>query len=151
MYLYDGTLNQRIGEILRELPKSNKWESNSDAQEVETKASAIEDAGISRSQAYDLQKLAANPEVVQAVLDKAEAEGRIPRSLCKVHTKVQVFLVRSLTEPTFFPLFQIITCKYFSVVTPVPQWTRGHPRQGGIRWWLMRCDRGPIRFHRYTP
>lgn len=63
---------------MRELPKSNKWESNSDTQEVETKASAIEDAGISRSQAYDLQKLAANPDVVQAVLDKAEAEGRIP-------------------------------------------------------------------------
>lgn len=28
--------------------------------------------------AYDLQAMAANPDVVQAVLDKAEAEGRIP-------------------------------------------------------------------------
>lgn len=70
--------DQRIGEILRELPKSNKWASSSDTQEVETKAEAIQGAGISRSQAYDLQAMAANPDVVQAVLDKAEADGRIP-------------------------------------------------------------------------
>lgn len=68
----------RIGELLRELPKSNKWASNSDSREVETKASALKDANISRSQAYDLQALAANPDVVQAVLDKAEADGTIP-------------------------------------------------------------------------
>ena len=50
---------------------------NSDASE-KTKADAIAEAGIPKSQAYDLQKLAANPDVVQAVLDRAEAEGRIP-------------------------------------------------------------------------
>ena len=33
---------------------------------------------MSSRQAYDLQAMAANPEVVQAVLNKAEAEGRIP-------------------------------------------------------------------------
>lgn len=47
-------------------------------QDEVTKADAIQDAGISRSQAYDLQAMAANPEVVQAVLDKAEADGTIP-------------------------------------------------------------------------
>lgn len=68
--------DQRIGEILRELPTGhgNRY---SDTSET-LKADAIAEAGIPKSQAYDLQKLAANPEVVQAVLDKAEAEGRIP-------------------------------------------------------------------------
>lgn len=73
--------DQRIGEILRELPtRAGKRTdiTSSGVQEEVTKASAIQDAGISRSQAYDLQAMAANPEVVQAVLDKAEAEGRIP-------------------------------------------------------------------------
>lgn len=68
--------DQRIGEILRELPTGhgNRF---SDTQET-LKADALKDAGIPKSQAYDLQKLAANPDVVQAVLDKAEADGRIP-------------------------------------------------------------------------
>lgn len=70
--------DQRIGEILRELPKSNKWASNSDTQEVETKADAIKESGISKSQAYDLQAMAANPEVVEAVIAKATEEGRVP-------------------------------------------------------------------------
>lgn len=74
--------DQRIGEILRELPKDRSFhgnqhqEANSTAREV-TKATAIEDAGISKSQAYDLQAMAANPDIVQAVLDKAEADGKI--------------------------------------------------------------------------
>ncbi len=72
--------DQRIGEILRELPKgkAGRKPNDSDASEELTKASAIAEAGIPKSQAYDLQKLAANPDVVQAVLDRAEAEGRIP-------------------------------------------------------------------------
>lgn len=67
--------DQRIGEILRELPTGhgNRF---SDTSET-LKADAIKDVGIPKSQAYDLQAMAANPEVVQAVLDKAEAEGRI--------------------------------------------------------------------------
>jgi len=69
--------DQRIGEILRELPKSNKWASNSDTQEVETKADALKESGISKSQAYDLQAMAANPEVVEAVIAKATEEGRV--------------------------------------------------------------------------
>ena len=65
--------DQRIGEILRELPTGhgNRFSSASET----LKADAIQEAGISRSQAYDLQAMASNPEVVQAVLDKAEADG----------------------------------------------------------------------------
>jgi len=69
--------DQRIGELLRELPKSNKWASNSDTQEVETKADAIKESGIPKSQAYDLQAMAANPEIVEAVIEKATEEGRV--------------------------------------------------------------------------
>lgn len=67
--------DQRIGEILRELPTGHGNRFSSTQEPL--KAEAIKDAGISRSQAYDLQAMAANPDVVQAVLDKAEAEGRI--------------------------------------------------------------------------
>lgn len=73
--------DQRIGEILRELPtRAGKRTdlTSSTVQEEVTKTDALKESGISRSQAYDLQALAANPDVVQAVLDKAEAEGRIP-------------------------------------------------------------------------
>lgn len=70
--------DQRIGEILRELPKAKGNQYTSANSTTQEKAQAIADAGISRSQAYDLQAMASNPEVVQAVLDKAEAEGRIP-------------------------------------------------------------------------
>lgn len=41
-----------------------------------TKAEAIKAAGIGNRQAYDLQAMAANPDVVQAVLDKAEAKRK---------------------------------------------------------------------------
>lgn len=73
--------DQRIGEILRELPTRQGLRTDTTSctpmQEV-TKAQAIEESGMSIRQAYDLQAMAANPDVVQAVLDKAEAEGRIP-------------------------------------------------------------------------
>jgi len=70
--------DQRIGEILRELPKAkNQHDSLSSEQDKQTKTEAIHDAGITHSQAYDLQALAANPEVVQAVIDKAEKEGKV--------------------------------------------------------------------------
>ena len=73
--------DQRIGEILRELPTRQGRRTDttlSHAGEEVTKADALQNAGISRSEAYRLEELASNPEVVQAVLDKAEAEGRIP-------------------------------------------------------------------------
>jgi len=73
--------DQRIGEILRELPTRQGKRTDSTSctpmQEV-TKAQAIENSGMSSRQAYDLQALAANPDVVQAVLDKAEQDGTIP-------------------------------------------------------------------------
>ena len=67
--------DQRIGEILRELPTGhgNRF---SDTSET-LKADALKDAGISKSQAYDLQAMAANPEVVEAVIAKATEEGRV--------------------------------------------------------------------------
>lgn len=65
--------DQRIGEILRELPKSGRW-SDSPTGKTDT----IKESGMSVKTAYDLQAMAANPDVVQAVLDKAEADGRIP-------------------------------------------------------------------------
>lgn len=72
--------DQRIGELLRELPtrqgKRTDTTSCTPMQEV-TKAQAIEESGLSSRQAYDLQALAANPDVVEAVIAKAEAEGRI--------------------------------------------------------------------------
>ena len=73
--------DQRIGEILRELPtragKRTDLTSSATQEEV-TKTEALKESGISRTQAYDLQALAANPDVVQAVLDKAEQDGTIP-------------------------------------------------------------------------
>ena len=73
--------DQRIGEILRELPTRQGKRTDSTSctpmQEV-TKAQAIENSGMSSRQAYGLQALAANPDVVQAVLDKAEQDGTIP-------------------------------------------------------------------------
>lgn len=42
------------------------------------KTQAIKDAGFTPKTAAQLEQLAANPDVVQAVLDKAEQEGRIP-------------------------------------------------------------------------
>ena len=59
--------DQRIGEILRELPKKQGKRTDTTSSpmgEEVTKAQALEDAGISRKQAYDLQAMAANPEVV---------------------------------------------------------------------------------------
>lgn len=71
--------DQRIGEILRELPKATNQH---DAQQVvgtpTSTRQAERAAHIDHHTSIDLQAMAANPEVVQAVLDKAEAEGRIP-------------------------------------------------------------------------
>lgn len=69
--------DQRIGEILRELPKA-KNQYDESVVGVPTKREAEKQAGIGHATAIDLQKLAANPDVVQAVIDRAESEGRIP-------------------------------------------------------------------------
>ena len=69
--------DQRIGELLRELPRA-KNQHDTSLVDTPTKREAERDAGISHAIAIDLQAMAANPEVVQAVLDKAEADGTIP-------------------------------------------------------------------------
>lgn len=70
--------DQRIGEILRELPTRQGKRTDLTSVDTPTKVQIERDAGISHAVAVDLQAMAANPDVVQAVLDKAEAEGRIP-------------------------------------------------------------------------
>ena len=70
MGLYADT---RIGELLKELPKSSKW-SNLPAGKTDT----IKELGMTPKTASQLEQLAKNPEVVEAVISKAEQEGRIP-------------------------------------------------------------------------
>ena len=72
--------DQRIGEILRELPTKQGKRTDttlSTTQDEVTKRQAMAESGISKSQAYDLQAMAANPEVVEAVIAKAEKDGRV--------------------------------------------------------------------------
>jgi hypothetical protein len=67
--------DQRIGEILRELPKAKNQH---DVSNLPTgKTQAVKDAGLTPKTASQLEQLAANPEVVEAVIAKAESEGRI--------------------------------------------------------------------------
>ena len=74
--------DQRIGELLRGLPTRQGARTDAtlvtDVTEV-TKRQAEQQAGISHKTAIDLQALAANPDVVQAVIDKAEADVWKPR------------------------------------------------------------------------
>lgn len=72
--------DQRIGELLRKLPtrQGARTDTTSVTSETEvTKRQAEHDTGISHKTSIDLQALAANPDVVQAVLDKATADGRV--------------------------------------------------------------------------
>lgn len=68
--------DQRIGEILRELPKAVNQHDASLVTTV-TKREAEKQAGISHKTAIDLQAMAANPEVVEAVIAKATEEGKV--------------------------------------------------------------------------
>lgn len=68
--------DQRIGEILRELPKAKNQHDISDLPAGKTQT--VKDAGFTPKTAAQLEQLAANPDVVQAVLDKAEQDGTIP-------------------------------------------------------------------------
>lgn len=70
--------DQRIGEILRNLEQAKRGPKVNSPKGEKTKTETIKDSGMSTKTAYDLQAMAANPEVVQAVLDKAEADGTIP-------------------------------------------------------------------------
>ena len=68
----------RIGEILRELPKAkgNQYQQSA-AVGTPTKAEAEKQAGIGHATSIDLQAMAANPEVVEAVIAKATEEGKV--------------------------------------------------------------------------
>lgn len=69
--------DQRIGEILRELPTKQGARNDITSVGTPTKVEAEKQAGVGHATAMDLQKLAANPEVVEAVIAKATEEGRI--------------------------------------------------------------------------
>ena len=69
--------DQRIGEILRELPTKQGARNDITSVGTPTKVEAEKQAGVGHATAIDLQKLAANPEVVEAVIAKATEEGRI--------------------------------------------------------------------------
>ena len=68
--------DQRIGEILRELPKA-KNQYDVSLVSTPTKREAEKQANLDHHTATDLQKMAANPEVVEAVIAKAEKDGRV--------------------------------------------------------------------------
>ena len=69
--------DQRIGEILRELPTKQGARNDITSVGIPTKVEAEKQAGVGHATAMDLQKLAANPEVVEAVIAKATEEGRV--------------------------------------------------------------------------
>ena len=69
--------DQRIGEILRELPTKQGARNDITSVGTPTKVEAEKQAGIGHATAIDLQKMAANPEVVEAVIAKAEQDGRV--------------------------------------------------------------------------
>lgn len=70
--------DQRIGELLREMPKATNQH---DARQVvgtpTSTRQAEREAGIGHSTSIDLQAMAANPEIVQAVIDRATEEGTV--------------------------------------------------------------------------
>ena len=70
--------DQRIGEILRELPKATNQHDAPQVVGAPTSTRQAErTAGIDHHTAIDLQAMAANPDVVEAVIAKATEEGRI--------------------------------------------------------------------------
>lgn len=70
--------DQRIGELLRNLEQAKRGPKVNSPEGEKTKTETIKESGMSTKTAYQLEQLAANPDVVQAVLDKAEQDGTIP-------------------------------------------------------------------------
>lgn len=72
---------QRIGELLLELPKSlggRPSQNSADrSAEFKTKSETISEMGYDRHDALDYQTMAKHPEVVQRVIDEALAKGEI--------------------------------------------------------------------------
>ena len=71
--------DERIGELLSELPKGKRGPKDNSPTAVGeiSKGQAIKDAGISKGMADKLQKLAAHPDVVEETIAKAEEEGKV--------------------------------------------------------------------------
>jgi len=70
--------DQRIGEILRELPKAINQHDTAQVVGAPTSTRQAEkQANIDHHTSIDLQKMAANPEVVEAVIAKATEEGKV--------------------------------------------------------------------------
>lgn len=71
---------QRIGEILLQIPKQAgrpSENSSQDREKLPTKAETVSGMGYSRREASDYQQMAKHPEVVQAVIESALASGEV--------------------------------------------------------------------------
>lgn len=71
---------QRIGELLLEIPKAQGFAStihHNDVENVKTKTETIKEMGYGRREAEDYQQMAKNPEIVQKVIEDALANGTI--------------------------------------------------------------------------
>lgn len=69
--------DQRIGEILRDIEQAKRGPRVNLPEGEKTKTETIKESGMSTKTAYSLQAMAANPEVVEAVIAKATEEGRV--------------------------------------------------------------------------
>ena len=69
--------DERIGEILRGIEQAKRGPKVNSPEGEKTKTETIRESGMSTKTAYDLQAMADNPEVVEAVIAKAEQDGRV--------------------------------------------------------------------------
>jgi len=69
--------DERIGEILRSIEQAKRGPKVNSPEGEKTKTETIRESGMSTKTAYDLQAMADNPEVVEAVIAKAEQDGRV--------------------------------------------------------------------------
>lgn len=65
---------QRIGEILLEIPKASGQYARSENRPM-SKNTLVKDMGYTKDEAHDYQQMAKHPEVVQKVIDDAIANG----------------------------------------------------------------------------
>lgn len=72
-------LQQRMGELLNEIPKAtaNQYTSASSDASEKAKSEVIASAGIPKTTAYDYERMAKHPEVIERVIADAEREGRV--------------------------------------------------------------------------
>ncbi len=73
-------IDQRMGELVAALPKAtgNQYQQGASLPAGnKAKGEALQDAGLTPKTASQLEQLAKNPEVVEAVIAKAEKDGRV--------------------------------------------------------------------------